>query len=398
MAAPLSPNFNPVYQPFPAQQQAPQGAFPGPESFGMPQEGLSGMPQLPQGLPQDTFGAPPPNAAPSPDMQALAQALGQQPGMPGAPPAPAAGAPQPGAAQQAGVYQHESGGFAEKNTTLSSGDSLTSKIFSLKGMAIGLGAIAAGVLTHKLATGKFFWEAKEAASQTWQSTKDTVHSYINDFQTKVQDPVNNAISNKSTSGLEDLKTSFTNDVITPAKTLATEDADKPIAEGIETEFNKLVQKAEEKIKNEQTDALAEADFKPVKESLTKFHDDVATPKAQAAQEPQPDTSTPSTPAKTGDDVVDDVSTPPKDGEEAVETVVPKTPEKSEDVKPTPSKDASSETPAKTTTPETTHTEDVPPEKPKTWRDKFSWSKSSKGTTVTTEETKVPEKTAEDKTA
>lgn len=305
MSSPLSPNFNPAYPTFPQQQPAAQGPIPGAESFGMPQSGLSGMPQLPPPLPQDTFGAPQPNGAPSPDMQAFAQAMGQQQIDPaaaaaaaGAPQVPPAGAQQANTSQaQSGIQEYPGGGFAE--STSSEGSSLASSIFSMKGLAIGAATIAAGIGLHRVFTGHWIGQAKDVAVHTWESAKTTVDNYISQFQEKVKDPINNAISSKNKANLDGVKKSFTDEVITPAETLSTDDTSKPFAATLKKDFNDLIQKAEDNITAEKTDALAEAEFTPVEKALKNFQEQAATPNArieaeQKAKQAEANTTKPET--------------------------------------------------------------------------------------------------------
>ncbi|MCE3236411.1 MAG: hypothetical protein K0Q50_2602 [Vampirovibrio sp.] len=316
MSSPLSPNFNPAYPTFPQQQPAAQGPIPGAESFGMPQSGLSGMPQLPPPLPQDTFGAPQPNGAPTPDMQAFAQAMGQQQIDPavaaaaaGAPQTPPAGAQQANTPQaQSGIQEYPGGGFAESAS--SEGSGLASSIFSLKGLAIGAATIAAGIGLHRVITGHWIGQAKDAAVHTWESAKTTVDNYINQFQEKVKDPINNAISSKNKANLDGVKKSFTDEVITPAETLSTDDTSKPFAATLKKDFNELIQKAEDNITAEKTDALAEAEFTPVEKALKDFRDKVATPKAsdeaaQKAKQAEANTTSTETGTTGKDDAITD---------------------------------------------------------------------------------------------
>lgn len=294
MSSPLPPTMNPVYPTYPAQQ--PQTALgnqsPSPrmEAMGLPQGGFPEISQLPPGITQDTFGQPPGAAATTPDMQALAQAMAQQPSAApgGAPTAPQPGAPQ-GAAQAGnqaanGVYQHESGGFAEKNTTLSQGSSLGS-IFSFKGLAIALGATIAAVAGHRVFTGNWIWSsAKNTVEHTWQALADKTQPLVERTKENLIDPINKHIEEKSEAGLDEFKQSIQNEIITPAKSLIGENAEhSSLVADLENDFTSLMEKASERIKTqEKPEALADSEFEDVKGSLTKLQDEAVKP--QAAQE------------------------------------------------------------------------------------------------------------------
>ncbi|WP_373532454.1 hypothetical protein [Vampirovibrio sp.] len=177
--APMPQAFPPQAGPaFPPAMANPMGAPGGMMPGGMdPMAALQGMGGFPgaaavgAGMGQDSFGP--------------------QPGIPGGPGGMQA---PPAQAQQPGVFQHQSGGFADKNTTLSNGSFWT----SWKGLStIGVGAIGTAYAIWALLKGSLTpWKAP--AAQKAFSELGT------DIQAKVKELPDNAKN-----ALENLKSKIT---------------------------------------------------------------------------------------------------------------------------------------------------------------------------------------------
>lgn len=241
---PYPASFNPyqaVPQPFPSQGGLAGGGFPGPSPLSVQAPLPGAMPAAPMGggFPAAMPGMPVGGSGLGQDMFSMAQAAGAQ----GQQDPMAAMQQQPQAAQgqPAGVFQHQSGGFADKNSTLSSGGSFWT---GWQGLSLIGGAV--------LATGLGIWKGK--ALLKWAGlVKDSVEPLgakavfagIHDLEAKIK-PILDGGKTKINDELASQKETVER-LSTSLKSVDEDAAKTETADGLLTKFNELVEGAKKAV-------------------------------------------------------------------------------------------------------------------------------------------------------
>lgn len=194
--APSFPGASPMGAPagLPSGMGMPGGADPMAALQGM-QGAMGGLPGAPAGgagMGQDSFG--PVQGAPG-----VAAGMPQQPG-------------QPPQGQQAGVFQHQSGGFADKNTTLSGGNFWT----SWKGISTIIGGTLVGATGIAMAA-KGKWNPWTAWKEVLGFGEKEAEKVINalpfkgalkesgEHKTNILDKISDLVKNKKTDDVKNLQ-------------------------------------------------------------------------------------------------------------------------------------------------------------------------------------------------